>query len=419
MEGRHFEIPDLASFVVPNVRPMGRELGKGAYGSVEEVEIPGAVCAAKKVHTEFLNIGSREGIDRIISKFASECRLMSTLRHPHIVQFLGVCYLSGARLPSLVMERLDTNLHELLETTPNLPITVKNSILLDTAQGLLYLHSQSPPIIHRDLTARNVLLNSAMVAKIADLGVARIVDLQPNQLATMTQGPGNIVYMPPEAMGEHTKYNSSLDIFSFGNVALFTLTQEFIGPKLKAATRTDPKSREIIGLSEIERREHSFHILYFDLGEENPLSQLTRDCLQNHPADRPSTTDLVERIKRISSDMESPSKLELMKQLKQMEDENEVLIGENEQLRDQMSSQQLSQQQEIEKKDTKLIELEEVVHKQEEQLQGIEKRLADMLAQVSPLQCPLFAPNNAMDITISCICGGCTGTDYYSYNTAE
>ena len=396
MEGRRFEIPDLASFVVPNVQPTGRELGKGAYGNVEEVEIPGAVCAAKKIHTEFLNIGSREDISYMISKFASECRLMSKLRHPHIVQFLGVCYLPGDKLPSLVMERLDTNLYELLETTPNLPLDVKNSILLDTARGLLYLHSQSPPIIHRDLTARNVLLNSAMVAKIADLGVARIVNIQPDQLATMTQGPGNIVYMPPEAMGEHTQYNSSLDIFSFGNIALFTLTQEFVGPKLKAATYTDHTGK-LNARTEIERREYVFHLLHLDLGEENPLSKLTRACLQNHPTDRPSAAKLVEIIKKISLDMESPSKLEVMKRLsskekenKEMADQIKLLMGENEQLQDMMLSQQLSlqkqssiQQQEIENKDTQLTELREVVRTQEEQIHDIEKRLADMLLQVS------------------------------------
>ena len=396
MEGHRLEIPDLASFVVPNVRPTGRELGKGAYGSVEEVEIPGAVCAAKKIHTEFLNIGSREDIGHIISKFASECRLMSKLRHPHIVQFLGVCYLPGAKLPSLVMERLETNLHELLETTPNLPLAVKNSILLDTARGLLYLHSQSPPIIHRDLTARNVLLNSAMVAKIADLGVARIVNIQPDQLATMTQGPGNIIYMPPEAMGEHTQYNSSLDIFSFGNIALFTLTQDFVGLKLKAATYTD-RTGKLNARTEIERREYGFHLLHLDLGEENPLSKLTRACLQNHPTDRPSAAELVEKIKKISSDMESLSKLELTKQLsskekenKEMADQIKLLMGENEQLQDMVSSQQLTlqkqsstQQQEIENKDTQLTELREVVHTQEEQIHDIEKRLADILLQVS------------------------------------
>ena len=395
MERRRVEIPDLASFVVPNVKPTGRKLGKGAYGSVEEVEIPaGAVCAAKKIHTEFLNIGSREDIRHIVSKFASECRLMSKLRHPHIVQFLGVCYLPGDKLPSLVMERLETNLHELLETTPYLPLAVKNSILLDTARGLLYLHSQSPPIIHRDLTARNVLLNSAIVAKIGDLGVARIVNIQPDQLATMTQGPGNIVYMPPEAMGEHTQYNSSLDIFSFGNIALFTLTQVFVGPKLKAATYTDDAGK-INARSEIERREYGFRILYRDLGKENALARLTRECLQNHPTGRPTAADLVERIKKNSLDMVLPSKLELTKQLSSKEKEIRQMADENKQWmdeKDQMSSQQISLLQEIEDNRTQLKELREVIHTQEEQIQGIEKKLADMLAQVSPVYVSVFAP---------------------------
>jgi serine/threonine protein kinase len=226
-----------------------------------------------------------------------------------------------------------------------------------------------------------------MVAKIADLGVARIVNLQPDQLATMTQGPGNIVYMPPEAMGEHTQYNSSLDIFSFGNVALFTLTQEFVGPKLKAATYTDSAGK-LKPRTEIERREYGFHILHHDLGEENPLSKLTRDCLQNHPADRPNAADLVERIKKASSDMIPPSKVELMKQLSSKEGEIEEMADQIKLLQDMMSTLQTQssiQQKEIESKDTELTELQKVIHTQEEQIQGIEKRLAVMLAQVNPL----------------------------------
>ena len=390
MAGPRIEIADLTSFIVPNVRPTGRELGKGAYGSVEEVEIPGAVCAAKKIHTEFLKLSRSDGRRHMISKFTSECRLMSTLRHPHIVQFLGVCYLPGSRLPSLVMERLETNLHELLETTPNLPLTIKQSILLDVARGLLYLHSQSPPIIHRDLTARNVLLNSAMVAKIADLSVARIVDLQPNQLATMTQGPGNAVYMPPEAMGEHTQYNSSLDIFSFGNLALFTLTQEFIGLKrLKAATYTDPKSGKISALSEIERRGHGFHTLYRWLGDKNTFVKLTQDCLQNRPTDRPSAADLVDRIKVISSNTESPSKLELMRQLSSKKNKIKLLQEQNSSLQQQTTAQQqqaIVQQQQLEKKDSQLKELQGLLSSEKEQMQSFEKRLDEILAQVWTLQ---------------------------------
>ena len=389
MAGRRVEIPDLRPFVISNVRPTGRELGKGAYGSVEEVAIPGALCAAKKIHAEFLNVGGLEDVRHVISKFVSECRLLSTLRHPQIVQFLGVCYLPGSNLPSLVMECLETNLHDLLETTPNLQLDLKRSLLLDVAKGLLYLHSQSPPIIHRDLTARNVLLNSAMTAKIADLGVARIFNVQPNQLATMTQGPGNIVYMPPEAFGQHTHYDVSLDVFSFGNLALFTLTQDFVGNHLKAATFTDPKTRRIIALSEIERREHCFSLLDQQFKNENALVNLTRDCLQNFPSDRPSSADLINRIEKIPLMDNPPSKLELMKQLSDRENEIELLqdaARERETLRlqaDTHEQQITTQQQEIEKKDVELKELQEQLRSQEEQIQSIEQRMSRIVLQVS------------------------------------
>ena len=78
----------------------------------------------------------------------------------------------------------------------------------------------------RDLSAKNVLLNSAMVAKISDLGNARIVNLQPGQLAqTLSRLPGTLVYMPPEAFHSTSHYGPRLDIFACGHLALFTITQ--------------------------------------------------------------------------------------------------------------------------------------------------------------------------------------------------
>ena len=151
---------------------------------------------------------------------------MAGIRHPHIVQFLGLCYLEGSALPVLVMERLDRSLDELLESSPGLPLTLKQSLLTDVAQGLLYLHTHNPPIVHSDLSARNVLLTSSLVAKISDLGNARIVNLQPGQLAkTLTRVPGAQLYMPPESFDQRSRYGPRLDIFSFGHLALFTLTQ--------------------------------------------------------------------------------------------------------------------------------------------------------------------------------------------------
>ena len=93
-------------------------------------------------------------------------------------------------------------------------------------EGWVYLHTRNPPVVHRDLSARNVLLTSAMVAKISDLGNARIVNLLPGQLVrTLTSVPGTHVYMPPESFDEGSRYGPLLDIFSFGHLSLYTLTQ--------------------------------------------------------------------------------------------------------------------------------------------------------------------------------------------------
>ena len=211
----------------------------------------GLVCAGKRLHEALLEQGNA-GVAEISRRYLLECQVtsrtgdsasanefpfmkgiylvplqvMAEMRHPHIVQFLGLCFLEGSALPVLVMERLDNSLDDLLETSPGLPLALKQSLLTDVARGLLYLHTRNPPVVHRDLSARNVLLTSSLVAKISDLGNARIVNLQPGQLArTLTRVPGTHVYMPPESFDQHSRYGPRLDIFSFGHLALFTLTQ--------------------------------------------------------------------------------------------------------------------------------------------------------------------------------------------------
>ena len=291
---------ELRPFFVADVRFTGRELGWGSYGSVEETEIQGATCVVKKLHEELLPAATEaHGADIMIQTFVKECQLMSTLRHPHIVQFLGVCFPPGEwRLPALLMEKLMTDLHTFLESSKDIPLSMKRSILVDVAKGLSYLHSRSPPVIHRDLTARNVLLNSAMVAKIADLGNSRIINVGLDQLMTMTKTPGNVCYMPPEALEEHSQYNKSIDIFSFGNLTLFTLTEAF--PKVKNATFVHPTTRRLTARSEIERRSKSMDQILQAFGSSNPLVQLAQCCLQDDPQNRPSIAAVLQHLERSS-----------------------------------------------------------------------------------------------------------------------
>lgn len=243
---------------------------------------------------------------------------MSQLRHPNIVQFIGVCYLPGSHLPTLLMEKLQTSLDSLLETTPNIPVDVKLKLLVGTCRGMVYLHGRSPPIAHRDLTARNILVDNGLNAKIADLGVAKMVTIQPGQLAaTMTQAPGNGLYMPPEAMEINgtTRYSIFIDIFSFGVVTLFTVTQTF-PQNLQQATYRDPSTNTLVARSEIERRADYIWQMKTALGETHPLTELTLNCLQYNQEDRPSAIEILRCLEEVAETVPKcvATKLDLIRQ---------------------------------------------------------------------------------------------------------
>ena len=334
--------------MLSNVRLTGTELGAGAYGRVDEVEIP--VGAAAKTIYDFLhgNAGPRDAVPKAVTEFVRECHLMSTLRHPNIVQFLGVCFFPGSRLPALVMERLLTSLHDLLDPETRPPpcsptpssfftLSLKCCVLHDVASGLAYLHERSPPIIHRDLSARNVLLNSWMVAKIADLGVARIAPHMRSP-ATMTKAPGASVYMPPEAVApsasnaERSKYDASIDIFSFGVVTIFTIGETFPSDPL-APTYTDEKSGLLVARTELQRRSGYMRNVNTQLRAcdqlrgDHPLTQLIEQCLQNLPAKRPSIDEvlcLLDEAKAGIRDEESERKRQELVRALQTQPRNQV-----------------------------------------------------------------------------------------------
>ena len=304
MEAHLRSNPNLGQFLLSNVTLTGTRIGAGAYGIVEEVKMSGAICAAKKLHDIEI---SQDEISRASDKFVEECQLMSTLRHPNIVQFLGVWFFSGSQLPALVMERLQTDLHKFLDPAKDagsppldaqksdmIPLSLKCSILHNVASGLAYLHEQTPPIIHRDLSARNVLLTSEKVAKIADLGMARILPSDSRAAATMTQAPGTVIYMPPEVMEDHSKYDVGIDVFSFGVVAIFTLSQNF---PCNILAPTYPNDQgEIKARSELQRRAKYMEMI--QLRKDHPLLQMIERCL-DIPAKRPSIHEVLQLLEQV------------------------------------------------------------------------------------------------------------------------
>ena len=292
--------PVLQQFILTNVERVGKVLGRGSFGTVQEMRYDHAPCAGKIIHemlVDPMNVGS----ERLISKFEQECKLLKELHHPHIVQFMGLAFFDDCKYPTIIMELLHTNIEQLLEKRDNkeLPLSLKCSILRDTAKGLYHLHSHNPCIIHRDLTARNVLLTMSMVAKIADLGNAYIVP--PQHLAqTMTRVPGTIPYMPPEAFRPNYPYTEKLDIFSFGHLSLYMMIQEEPYYELLPPTYFDSNEPAVIkGRSELERRQPYMNKLHLKFASSHDISSMIQCCLDNNPSSRPSASEIIKVFDKI------------------------------------------------------------------------------------------------------------------------
>ena len=216
-------------------------------------------------------------------------------------------YVFGYLLPpwrtvarTIVMERMQRSLDDLLETASTIPFSTKVSILQDVSNSLEYIHNHDPPVIHRDLTACNVLLNSELIAKVADQGNSRIVDIPPGELAqTMTPGiPGTMVYMPPEVLGCSYRYGPSL-VFSFGHLTLFTAIQVF--PKdLDSPSYFSPTTKKPEARTELERRKKYMQLLDQTFGTMHTLALIIKDCLDYEPAKRPTARQVQKRLEVMS-----------------------------------------------------------------------------------------------------------------------
>ena len=323
-------------YKLTGVRVTDRELGHGSYATVLELEYMGLKCAGKKIHELLLKQGDTS---YTVRRFEEECRLLSQIRHPNIVQFLGVYFeqrvqaprslVGGAgdepkqrvRAPILVMEFLPTNLTSCIEQYGIFPKEISYSILHDVALGLCYLHSQTPPIIHRDLSSNNVLLTPNMMAKISDLGVARILNLTPLQASRLTQTPGTPAYMPPEVMVANPKYDTSVDEFSYGIMMIHMFSGQWPEPQVGPSRIEGGK---LIPVTEAERREKFLEAIE----DGHPLMDLIHGCINNDPQLRPHAGEIFRRVSRVASQFPAAfaNRLDMLRQI----EEKDVIIQQKE-----------------------------------------------------------------------------------------
>ncbi|GJQ10619.1 hypothetical protein GpartN1_g2410.t1 [Galdieria partita] len=192
--------------VKENEVQFGEQIGIGAVGVVYLGLWQGTLVAVKQVLCPHLDPDSRKTLEH-------EVRMNSYLRHPNIVLFMGVIFHSDQSI-SLLSEYCEKgSLQRLIyDKQFDLRYTFIMKFSVDAAQGLAYLHSRSPPILHRDLKSANLLVDSSWNLKIADFGMSTVLSNIHQDGAL-----GTIQYTAPEVLRNERPSQAS-DIYSLGMV---------------------------------------------------------------------------------------------------------------------------------------------------------------------------------------------------------
>ena len=337
-------------------------LGHGSYGAVYKAKCDQLPCAAKILHPILVD-PTNLGQGSVVEKFQQECRFLENIRHPNIVQYLGMTTDPDSGLPVLLMELLDESLTNMLKHSQQLlSFSTEVDICHDIALAVAYLHSND--VIHRDLSSNNVLMIARKRAKVTDFGVSKLAGTKTSQ----SKCPGTLAYMPPEALSNHSRYTTRLDCFSEGVIMIQVCTRLWPDPGPEFTTRPDPTSQtgEVrVPVLETERRKN--HIDVID--PTHALLPIAKDCLNYQESKRPSSEELCQRLAAIKESTKY---------------KNSVEKGEIQVIKDQIPFN--IHQEVLQEKEQQLRRKENRIHEQEELLQQKENELQEEKRHVSLLR---------------------------------
>ena len=210
-------------------------LGTGGWGVVKVAKLK---VAAKCLHSQLI-------CNRYEQLLRREMDVAARVSHPNLLRFLGARLEGGM---AILTEFMPTSLRALVNRRPrqHLPLQELLSIAIDVASALNYLHNMTPdPIIHRDLSSANVLLqpspDGGWLAKVSDYGTANF------QSQLQTENPGSPIYTAPESR-DPALQSPKMDIYSFGVLLVEMYTCEWPFPERRAELMEDIDHQGLLGL---------------------------------------------------------------------------------------------------------------------------------------------------------------------------
>ncbi|PKU71734.1 G-type lectin S-receptor-like serine/threonine-protein kinase SD2-5 [Dendrobium catenatum] len=239
----------------------GHKIGQGGFGSVFEGKLADDTkIAVKRLEDGIIGQGRKE--------FLAEVETIGNLHHINVVRLIGFCAEKSHRL--LVFEFMENGSLEkwIFGRTPDtvLDWQTKVKIIIDIAKGLSYLHEECRQrIAHLDIKPQNILIDKNFNAKVADFGLAKLIDRDQRELNTRMRG--TIGYLAPEWLT--STITEKVDVFSFGIVE-----------KVKIDRLLDMVDRNEIDIQ-----------LYGEKVVE--MMRLAMWCLQTNSSKRPSMSTVV------------------------------------------------------------------------------------------------------------------------------
>lgn len=277
-------------------------VGRGSFGTIYKASWNQTPVAVKFLTSNDSTGDLIDGTDcrdvtgnKFLSVLDSEAEILASLRHPNIVQFIGVC----SKPPCIISEFVEQgNLSDLIARSqvgtngPSWGLYLK--MLTDAATGMLYLHARSSPIIHCDLKSNNILVDLHYRTKICDFNMSRLLEECTGTASVSLQNPR---WISPEVL-DGEEYSKSSDVYAFGVIMWEVLTGRI--PWLET------NFAEIVSLVRDGARPQipNFWDVQDGKGAEliafEEYVQLMTECWAQNPYERPSFGDIIRELKDIS-----------------------------------------------------------------------------------------------------------------------
>jgi len=209
--------------IEPSEITLSKELGKGAFGVVYKGTLRGKSVAVKKLNAQNLD-------EETLASFRKEVAIMSKLRHPNVLLFMGACTAPGNLM--IVTELMPRgSVYDLLHCETELDFTRKMKMAHEAALGMNWLHCSKPVFIHRDLKTGNLLVDDNWNVKVSDFGLSHIKQHQEGVRGSYG-AIGTPLWMAPEVL-LNKDYDEKADLYSFGIVLWELLTAQDPFPNIE------------------------------------------------------------------------------------------------------------------------------------------------------------------------------------------